>query len=275
MNFEFFALKFFFRAKDSIFFAQGKSANILRGTFGTLFQQHPAYKDFFEPAAPENAPSGLKNLPRPFVFRASHLDGAVLAPETDFFFQINVFCSMEPALRYFSETFSRLSEVGIGPRRGRAELLSVETEALSIPLEPENDVSSLVVRFLTPTELKGEGTLVHKPEFPILFARARDRVSTLREFYGAGALPLEFAAMGRRAAEVRMTACELRQESVERHSSRTGQTHPLGGFLGEARYEGPITEFIPILKAAQHTGVGRQTVWGKGQIEIITQGVGG
>jgi hypothetical protein len=270
MNFEFFALKFSFRAKDSIFFARGKSANILRGTFGTLFQEHPAYKDFFEPAALENAPSGLKNLPRPFVFRTSHLDGAVLAPETEFYFQINVFCALEPARQYFTETFSKLSEVGIGPRRGRAELLSVETEAVAVSLEPEEEVTSAIVHFLTPTELKGEGTLVQQPEFPILFARARDRVSTLREFYGPGALPIEFSKMGKRAMEIRMTTCKLRQESVERRSSKTGQTHPLGGFSGEAHYEGRLAEFMPILRAAQHTGVGRQTVWGKGQIEVIT-----
>jgi len=33
-------------------------------------------------------------------------------------------------------------------------------------------------------------------------------------------------------------------------------------------YEGDLTEFVPYLRAARWTGVGRQTAWGKGAIEI-------
>jgi hypothetical protein len=40
--------------------------------------------------------------------------------------------------------------------------------------------------------------------------------------------------------------------------------------MGEAQYEGDLAEFVPFLEAAQFTGVGRQTVWGKGQIEVCT-----
>jgi hypothetical protein len=54
---------------------------------------------------------------------------------------------------------------------------------------------------------------------------------------------------------------------IERRSSRTGQVHPIGGFVGEAEYEGDLAEFVPYLHAARWTGVGRQTVWGKGEID--------
>jgi hypothetical protein len=33
--------------------------------------------------------------------------------------------------------------------------------------------------------------------------------------------------------------------------------------VGVAEYEGESGEFVPILDAAQWTGVGRQTVWGR------------
>jgi hypothetical protein len=42
----------------------------------------------------------------------------------------------------------------------------------------------------------------------------------------------------------------------------------LGGFVGEADYTGDLTEFLPYLRAAQWTGVGRQTTWGKGAIAL-------
>jgi hypothetical protein len=41
--------------------------------------------------------------------------------------------------------------------------------------------------------------------------------------------------------------------------------------VGEADYEGELGEFLPILRAAEYTGVGRQTVWGKGSIGVRPQ----
>jgi hypothetical protein len=68
-----------------------------------------------------------------------------------------------------------------------------------------------------------------------------------------------------------MTRCEIQHVDIVRRSSRTGQIHPIGGFVGDAEYEGELTEFVPVLSAAQWTGVGRQTVWGKGAIAVFVQ----
>ena len=125
------------------------------------------------------------------------------------------------------------------------------------------------VRFVTATELKLHGTPATRPEFGVLFARIRDRVSALSTFYGSVPLDIDFRAMGERASCVEMTRCELRDEHAWRHSSRTGQVHPLGGFTGEAEYRGDLAEFLPYLRAARWTGVGRQTVWGKGEMHLL------
>jgi hypothetical protein len=116
--------------------------------------------------------------------------------------------------------------------------------------------------------LKTAGGLVDRPEFGILACRIRDRVSSLRERYDDGPLDIDFRAFGERAALVRMTRCDVGQVDVSRRSSRTGQVHPIGGFVGEAEYEGDLAEFIPYLEAAAWTGVGRQTVWGKGALQV-------
>jgi hypothetical protein len=60
--------------------------------------------------------------------------------------------------------------------------------------------------------------------------------------------------------------CELQRVAVERRSSRTGQRHGIGGFIGIAEYEGDLAEFLPYLEAAHWTGVGRHCTWGNGQI---------
>jgi CRISPR-associated endoribonuclease Cas6 len=114
--------------------------------------------------------------------------------------------------------------------------------------------------------LKDEHRIARRPEFPILFGRIRDRISTLSRLYGAGILGIDYLGTNERAARVRMTVCELRHRKTERRSTKTGQLHSIGGFVGVAEYEGDLSEFLPWLHAARWTGVGRHAVWGKGEI---------
>ena len=271
-RFDLIRLRFEFTALDAIHFSEGKAANVLRGAFG-LALEGDAYARIFAPARGESGPSGLADPPRPFVFRARHLDGATVPKGETFPFDLHLFIADPAAGDAIRRAFAEAARAGIGPGRGRAELRSAEAEPVSIDLAPPNAAPPRVrVAFLSPTELKHEGAIVQRPRFGILFARIRDRVSTLRELYGPGPLEIDFAAMGARAAAVQLTACGLRHVDVERRSSRTGQAHPIGGFTGWADYEGPLAEFLPFLEAARWTGVGRQAVWGKG--EIYTQSTG-
>lgn len=307
MTFELYPLRLCFVARDSIYFPAGKPGNILRGAFGSIFKriacvpqcvdagacdlrEQCAYARIFEPSSAGSGASGLADWPRPFVFRAAHLDGSTIAPDQAFHFDLNVFDLRSPAAAYFALAFSELAREGLGPRRGRAELRSVwqldrsgeprlqiydgsmfttkdAGSPLSLPLTPRGDTARAVrVEFITPTELKSGGELAARPDFGVLFARVRDRVGALRALYGEGPLEIDFKAMGQRAASIFMRRCELREVQASRRSARTGQTHSLGGFVGSAEYEGDLTEFVPFLEAAQWTGVGRQTVWGKGAI---------
>ena len=146
----------------------------------------------------------------------------------------------------------------------RARLVSTDgLQIMRLPLAAlETPVRRVRVRFLTPTELKG----ADRPEFSVLFSRIRDRVSTLRALYGAGPLEIDFKSMGRHSESVSTTRCDLEYVDAERVSRKTGQRHSIGGFIGVAEYEGDLAEFVPYLEAARWTGVGRQTVWGKGEI---------
>lgn len=309
VNFDLYPLRFRFLAQDSIYFPAGKPGNILRGAFGMIFKKiacvsqcresrdcdlrgQCAYARIFEPASLGAGPSGLADWPRPFVFRASHLDGRTVAHSEEFYFDLNVFELRDPSLAYFVLAFSQLAREGLGPRRGRALLTSVwqldrggepalqiydgsrflldePAPPLSLPLDSSSqEIGSIRIEFTTPTELKSGGDLSARPEFPVLFARIRDRISTLRALYGPGPLDIDFRQMAERAASVRMIRCDLHQVDVSRLSTRTGQTHSLGGFAGSADYEGSLSEFAPYLEAAHWTGVGRQTVWGKGEITL-------
>jgi hypothetical protein len=260
-----------------------------------------AYARVFEPACLDG-PSGLADAPRPFVVRAGALDGQSYQSGEAFWIDVHIFDLHEPIVAYFVLAFHQLAASGIGAERGRIRLIHVcaldaarcpgariyDADAdgnrsltvaalttlgdlLSLPLDPLEDAGpqSLTLRFITPTELKSDGKILREAPFGIVFARARDRVATLSALYGSGPIEIDFRGMAERAALVGVASSTLRWESHKRRSSRTQQVHPLSGFIGEVRYQGNMAEFIPFLRAASWAGIGRQTVWGKGAVEIV------
>jgi len=258
MTFDLIPLRLHFVAPSPIHFPEGSAANLLRGVLGN-FLMKTAPDAYARRFAPEFAggPSGLRDAPRPFVFRAWHLNGLSIAPGESFQFGVNLFETRDEAVDLFAKAFE--GRFGVPTIEGR-EPLPLLIEPTTIPMD------RVRVRFLTPTELKGS----ERPEFGTLLARIRDRVSTLRALYGAGPIDIDFRAIGERASHVNMSRCELQHFEAERTSRATGETHSLSGFIGVAEYEGDLGEFIPYLKIAGFTGVGRQTVWGKGEIAYET-----
>lgn len=242
-------------------FPPGATANLFRGQFGKILYRHspPLYARFFAPVRPTGVPSGLRNPPRPFVLRVRHLEGATLQ---SFHIGLNVFETNQRDLVQVYQAIGDLARESL-----RAEFHGIEgSDILRLPLTGTNRAQRVRVTFLSPTEMKGQKT----PEFGPMFARIRDRISTLRALYGPGPLEIDFKAMGTRATAIRMTHFEMYPVANERTSRGTGQRHPLSGFVGFAEYEGDLTEFIPYLQIAGYTGVGRQTVWGKGEISVET-----
>jgi hypothetical protein len=260
-TFDLFALRFHCSAAAPVHFPPGGTANLFRGQFGKiLYRRDPVmYARFFAPVREIGVPSGFHDPPRPFVLRVRHLDGATLP---SFHIGLNVFENNLPDMAAIRETISDLARESL-----RAEVRSVEgVELLRLPLTCGPPTKRVRITFLSPTELKNQ----ENAEFGPMFSRIRDRISTLRALYGAGPLEIDFKTMGERAAAIRMVRRETREVEMERVSRSSGRRHAIGGFVGFAEYEGDLTEFMPYLEIAGYTGVGRQTVWGKGEISIET-----
>jgi hypothetical protein len=196
------------------------------------------------------------------VLRVAELDAGIDAG-AQFVIGVNLFEMRQPPLDLFRDVLTRVASESLGA----ATLERLEgTARFDLSLLPARKATQVRIHFRTATELKG----VSRPDFGPLFSRIRDRVSGLRALYGEGPLDIDFRAMGDRASKIAMTRCDLRQERSQRYSRTQRAPHPLGGFAGVAEYEGDLTEFIPYLEAARWTGVGRQTVWGKGEIHSET-----
>lgn len=257
------------------------------------WRQQCVYARLFEPVWP-GGPSGFADAPRPFVIRAAALDGRRYRQGARFPIDVHVFDVAEPVLEYLVLVFLRLATEGIGAGRGRVALCRVHSlgangapaacvyedghelpsgcrELIRLPLLADEcaPLQRATLRFRTPTELKSAGEVLRTAPFEAVFARARDRVATVASLYTdpLQQADIDFRSMARRAEAVRTVRSQLRWVDARRRSSRTGQVHPLGGFVGEVQYAGELGEFLPILRAAYWTGIGRQTVWGKGVVE--------
>ncbi len=264
-----------------------------------------AYEQVFAPIAREAGPSGFRDPPRPLVFRGSHLDGRTVSAGERFWFDVHLFRIHPETVAFLTLSFAQFAIEGIGPRRGRALLRRAETIGLeddpafcffsdgvfrqaSFPeplvlrfAGPDGDkignretAAGLRVQFRTPTELKQDGRVVELPEAQVLAARAFDRISALQHFYGEQPWAEE-TVREQRQSLLEAAGCltvakhNLTMVGAERLSSRTGQKHALEGFVGEVEYQGPgkvIPVLTPWLRAAAMAGVGRQTVWGKGEV---------
>ncbi|MBY0502559.1 MAG: CRISPR system precrRNA processing endoribonuclease RAMP protein Cas6 [Bryobacteraceae bacterium] len=208
----------------------------------------------------------------------------------ELFFDAHLF---DPGAEFLTEllpAFAYLAQEGFGPGFGsaelrRAELLELDGRrrglvleggkllpvpaALALGLAAGGGVERVRVRLVTPTEIKGEGFTAERPDFGPLLARIRDRVSNLAWLYGGERWQLEHRALGLAAKQVVTLRSELREVGGERRSMRSGQRHSLGGLAGEVEYGGDLGPFVSWLEAGGWTGVGRQTVWGKGELEVL------
>ena len=298
--------RFHFFARGPALFPQHQSGNILRGAFGTVFRkiacepqcpganqcniaQDCPYAQVFEPRW-ESGPSGLTDPPRAFIFRPTGLEGRQMQAGDLFWFDLHLFSSRPDLLAYFVLTFRQLGVEGIGPGRARVELTRVTClnesgqeqdvvfddgklaqsagKGFRLDLTPSAPQSgSLQLRFLSPTEFKEMGSVAVRPEFGPLFRRLANRIGNLCALYQGGRPDVDLEKLAHQADQLRIVGGSVSWAEVERRSSKTGQRHSLGGFTGWVEYEGDASPFPPWLQAGRWTGVGRQTVWGKGWVE--------
>lgn len=251
------------------------------------------YARLFAPRLDGLGPADMADLPRPFVLRAPVVDALHLGPGRTFTVDLHLFDFSQPSLRYFVWAFSQLAKEGLGPQRARVSVDKVErlgseggplsivfdgngirpdaeSVSLRLDLEPISQaINYLRLHFDTPTETVYDGKLLRTPYFPAIVARACDRIAALSRFYQGVQLGADFRGLRERAQAVQMLEANLREVDPMRRSSRTGVHHELGGYLGNADFAGDLAEFVPWLKAAWWTGIGKQTVWGHGAIRVV------
>lgn len=280
----------------------------LRGAFGHVFRRiaclaPPAsrcpapencpYHLIFEPAPPSDAVvlRNLDDIPRPFVMGAPPAAIKSYPAGSDLTFDLTLVGRARDFLPHFIVAFRELRAIGRGrhpvalrrvdavePFGGGLTLIYSDEDNLvrshdaSVSLRdcanlrpPE---APITVRFVTYTRLKHDGDWARRPEFHVLFRRLIGRLSSLAVFHCGVRLDLDFLRLIERAKATKLIDDRTRWEDWTRYSSRQDRRMTLGGLVGEAAYEGSLTEFWPFLVFGQWTHVGKNATFGMGRYEI-------
>ena len=270
---------------------------VCEGSGSCRFSADCAYGQLFSPQAGRDSKRLSKNSdrPRPFLLRPTLDRRFVIAGGDSLTFSARLFGRASVLHPYLIIVFSELFRRGLGRSRIPCQLRQVRSgkrivfrdgtvqpiadegkRVLSLALDCDGRrAARLDVRFLTPTALKDRGNEARTAQaaFPALVRRARDRVSSLYQFYGTGAsgvdLPWDFRGIGEEAEQARCVLDHTEWRSHTRRSTRTGHTHSLDGIVGHAVYEHVPPRSAALVRLAEFTHVGKHATFGLGRIQVL------
>jgi len=255
------------------------------------------YAYIFETALPEGSEvlSLEQDIPRPFVLEPPLDRKRVYDPGEPLEFGLILIGRAIKYLPYFIIVFRELGRVGLGAGRGRCSLREavamepfggaeeviyaasddmvrnrdlgvgypgIELEARKLSAE------RVTLKFLTTTRIKHNGRFVSEPQFHVLVRAILRRLSSLYYFHCGERWETDYRGMIDAAKEVRLAIDGTRWVHRKRYSRRQGQRMSLGGFVGEASYEGELEAFLPLLLVGELVHVGKACVFGNGRYRV-------
>lgn len=211
-------------------------------------------------------------------------------------------------LPYFILAVRDMGSMGLGPGRGRLDLSAVwagnplsgclepvlypgettvhvpreaiswdHVQTIATQLRPQLERDKyLRLRFLSPTRLIYDQTLVKTADFSVFFRRLLERIDHLRQQFGdeTGRPAAEVDKLYTLADRVRLVEDQTRWCEVSGWSGRQRRKQWLSGFIGTATYHAHEWEtLLPWLILGQATQVGKLTAKGNGVYEIDISGL--
>jgi CRISPR-associated endoribonuclease Cas6 len=125
------------------------------------------------------------------------------------------------------------------------------------------------VTFVTPVRLVHNGQTATPADFHVLFRNVLRRVNFVNHLHCGGELSADAMSFITEAEGIRTIESRLRWHEWDRYSARQEQRVPMGGFVGEASYEGDISRLWPWLALGELVHVGKGATFGLGQYRSV------
>jgi hypothetical protein len=248
------------------------------------------YVSVFE--APPITSDGRRRIaapPHPYVIEPPDIPKTHFRPGESLEFAILLFGVANDYLPYFIYAFEQMAEFGIGKRidekRGGFVLKQVNADGQTVysnhdqklragpfarELFPDKSIDdsleALDLTLATPLRLKYHNSLEADLPFHVLVRAMLRRISSLYQYHGAGEPTLDYRGLVERAKTVSTTSSSIRWFDWRRYSNKQDQAMLMGGMIGRIRYEGDLTEFMPLLRFCETVHLGKQTTFGLGKI---------
>ena len=263
---------------------------------GCLLQHNCPYAALFDPSPPPETEvlSKEQDIPLPFVIEPPLNRRTRYTPDDRLSFRLVLIGQAMARLAYFVVVFQQLGEAGIGWRRARYALERVEAlqpwsgEAVTLyedgalvggdgglavdyemVAERAAGGDTVTVRFMTPTRLKHRGCYAEQPDFHVLARALLRRVSSLSYFHCGQRWETDYRGLVAAAERVETVRARAGWVDWERYSRRQQRKMNLGGVMGEMTYHGELAPFWPLLQLGELVHVGKATVFGNGQYELV------
>lgn len=253
------------------------------------------YYALFEASAPANARylSKLEGIPRPIVISETGMDKSAYECGETASFGIVLVGSGLKGLPVIVGALQNLGECGmsIGGHRGKFVLERVQARGLDennlnvfedgklnldfprlrfedFLVKVENYSGKLCLNFLTPTQIKAEGTVETPPKFRNLLARLAFRVNALANYY-TGKLEIaegKIKQMLRASENVRIGSTEIKilPEFLRVSHNKVTRHHMF--FMGKIWYEGEFSrDVMALLRFGSLLHVGKYAGFGCGE----------
>ncbi len=259
-----------------------------------LLREQCAYAWIFETERYQAGDGRTINArPHPFVLQPDENLAGVKQPGDSFVFSMLLFDRADDLLPQLIYAVRLMGESGIGAGRrqglGRFQLTEVtsgeqsiftdETSALQKCQNPNrihmadipfHEIPAVQVTLHTPLRLKHGNKLKRDLPFHVLVRAGLRRIAALEEAYGGGEPNLDYKGLVKRADLVKTADSHIRWQELFRYSNRQQKKVSLSGLGGVITYEGDLREFMPILYYSQQVNIGKQTVFGLGQVNVTT-----
>jgi len=247
--------------------------------------EDPAYKRYQTP-------------PKPFIFEPPLKRRTFYSHNDELTFDLILFGNALEFFPFFAAAIRRLGELGIGRNQGKFTLkrilafdllknsvvgeyafdsaeasfdkdISVSLSQLLDKYEREyQEISQITVSIVTPLRMKRLGSENWHLYFRTLIRSVLVRLANLAYSYCGYDEFLEFPDIIYRAGRVRTVKENFIWEDWRPPNQRMNDNVRLGGFVGDIIYQGPITEFWPVLRLGEVLHVGKNTSFGLGRILV-------
>lgn len=258
-----------------------------------MLRRRCLYVGLFEPPPPERyADAGkFRQAPPPYVLNPPLTNRQVFHPRELLECEMVLIGPGIRALPYFVYAFVEMGRRGLGPERGRYELVRVDlvrggetapiydggTQTLvnypscdGMDFHPEDGgARAVTLEFLSPLRLKVKGDLVTQLTFPVFFERLAQRLTLLAAFYNSETEPAGLDHLAARARDIRVTSDELYWYDWGRYSTRQKEAMKLGGLRGRIGFAGELGPFMPYLRLGACVNVGLNTTFGLGRYKTL------